>query len=33
MPGQKSGFQITPKNGSRAVRFQYSLIINISLID
>ena len=30
---EKSGSQVTDKNGSRPMRFQYSLIINISLID
>ena len=30
---EKSGSQVTAKNGSRPMRFQYSLIINISVID
>ena len=30
---QKSGSQIIAKNGSRQMRFQYSWILNISLID
>ena len=30
---EKSGSQIIPKNCSRPIRFQYSLIVNISLID
>ena len=30
---EKSGSQIIAKNCSRPMRFQYSLIINISLID
>ena len=30
---EKSGSQVTAQNGSRPVRFQYSLIVNISLID
>ena len=30
---EKSGSQVIAKNGCRPVRFQYSLIINISLID
>ena len=30
---EKSGSQVIAKNGSRPMRFQYSLIINISLID
>ena len=30
---EKSGSQVTAKNGSRLVRFQYSLTVNISLID
>ena len=27
---EKSGFQVVAKNGSQPIRFQYSLIINIS---
>ena len=30
---QKSGSQVIAKNGSRPMRFQCSLIVNISLID
>ena len=30
---EKSGFQVIAKNGSQPMRFQYSLIANISLID
>ena len=30
---EKSVSQVIAKNGSRPMRFQYSLIINISLID
>ena len=30
---EKSGSQVKAKNGSQPMRFQYSLIINISLID
>ena len=30
---EKSGSQVIAKNGCQPVRFQYSLIINISLID
>ena len=30
---EKSGSQVIAKNGSQPVRFQYSLIVNISLID
>ena len=30
---KKSGSQVMVKNGSRPMRFQYSLIVNISLID
>ena len=30
---EKSGSQVIAKNCSRAMRFQYSLIVNISLID
>ena len=30
---EKSGSQVITKNGSRPMRFQYSLIVNISLID
>ena len=30
---KKSGSQVIAKNGSRPMRFQYSLIVNISLID
>ena len=30
---QKSGSQVITKNCSRSMRFQYSLVINISLID
>ena len=30
---EKSGSQVIAENGSRRMRFQYSLIINISLID
>ena len=30
---EKSGSQVTAKNGSRPMRFQYSLIVNTSLID
>ena len=30
---EESGSQIIAKNGSRPMRFQYSLIVNISLID
>ena len=30
---EKSGSQVTAKNGSWPMRFQYSLIVNISLID
>ena len=30
---EKSGSQVMSKNGSLSMRFQYSLIINISLID
>ena len=30
---EKSGSQVIAKNGSRPMRFQYSLIVNISLID
>ena len=29
---EKSGSQVIAKNGSRPMRFQYSLIVNISLI-
>ena len=29
---QKSGSQVVAKSGSRPMRFQYSLIVNISLI-
>ena len=30
---EKSGSQVIAENGSRPVRFQYSLIVNISPID
>ena len=30
---EKSSSQVIAKNGSRPMRFQYSLIVNISLID
>ena len=30
---EKSGSQVIAKNGSQSMRFQYSLIVNISLID
>ena len=30
---EKSGSQVIAKNGSRPIRFQYSLIVNVSLID
>ena len=30
---EKSGAQVIAKNGSPPMRFQYSLIVNISLID
>ena len=30
---EKPGSQVIAKNGSRSMRFQYSLIVNISLID
>ena len=30
---EESGSQVIAKNGSRPMRFQYSLIVNISLID
>ena len=30
---EKPGSQVTAKNVSRPMRFQYSLIVNISLID
>ena len=30
---KKSGSQVMAKNASRPMRFQYSLIVNISLID
>ena len=30
---EKSGSQVTAKKGSQPMRFQYSLIVNISLID
>ena len=30
---EKSGFQVIAKNGSWSMRFWYSLIVNISLID
>ena len=30
---EKSGSQIIAKNGSEPMRFQYSLIVNISLIE
>ena len=30
---EKSGSQVIAKNGSWPMRFQYSLIVNISLID
>ena len=30
---EKSGSQVIAKNGSRPMRFQYSLIVNISPID
>ena len=30
---KKSGSQVIVKNGSWSVRFQYSLIVNISVID
>ena len=30
---KKSGSQVIAKNGSQPMRFQYSLIVNISLID
>ena len=30
---EKSGSQVIDKKGSRSIRFQYSLIVNISLID
>ena len=30
---EKSGSQVTAKNVSRPMRFQYSLIVNISLVD
>ena len=30
---EKPGPQVIAKNGSRPMRFQYSLIVNISLID
>ena len=30
---EKSGSQVIAKNGSQPMRFQYSLIVNISLID
>ena len=33
MPGKKSGSQVMTKTGSCGMRFQYSLIVNISLID
>ena len=32
-PWEKSGSQVKAKNYSLAMRFQYSLIVNISLID
>ena len=32
-PWRKSGSQVIAKNGSQPVRFQHSLIVNISLID
>ena len=30
---EQPGFQVTAENGSRIMRFQYSFIVNISLID
>ena len=30
---EKSGSQVIAENGSRPMRFEYSLIVNISLID
>ena len=30
---EKSGSQVIAKNGSQPMRFQYSLIVNISVID
>ena len=30
---EKSGSQVMTKNGSRPIRFQYSLIVNVSLLD
>ena len=30
---EKSGPQVVAKNGSRSMKFQYSLIVNISLIN
>ena len=30
---EKSGSQVIAKNGSQSMRFQYSLIANVSLID
>ena len=30
---EKSGSEVIAKNGSRLMRFQYSLIVNISLIE
>ena len=30
---EKSGSQVIAKNGSQPMRFQYSLIVNISLLD
>ena len=30
---EKSGSQVMAKNGSRLMRFHYSLIVNVSLID
>ena len=30
---EKSSSQVIDKKGSRSIRFQYSLIVNISLID
>ena len=30
---EKSGSQVIAKNGSQPMKFQYSLIVNISLID
>ena len=33
MLGKKPGSQVIAKNGSQPMSFQYSLIVNISLID